>query len=358
MCNFFCCSNTAFKAHGGFASVTTKSAAATITLQGIRLKLIDTPGFCDDYETEEEHMKEFGQALVLASKGVNAIGLVISAKDRYTTNETNTIKYMTEFPDLWPYMFIIFTKAGPLGADDEMRMKKLQENLKKDRCPQPLQDLVKKVRNRYIVIESVKPSSNPEAYYQHKTKELYAMIMKLHDANGHKLYTNALFVQAKELIDKLVKEKEAANEELQQRLADAKINVQKRIGDQEYVAQAKQHVEIADKEREAEKKKREEKNELLKKQVYQEVKDKEEEATKAKQERDQHSQERQKLQEQVAEGEEKRRILEEAQEDAIRILKERLVHERKVNDELKQKRDRRWYKVLFKKTTGSECVIQ
>ena len=327
-------------------------------MQGIRLKLIDTPGFCDDYETEEEHMNEFGEALILASKGVNAICLVISAKDRYTTNETNTIKYMTEFPDLWPHMFILFTKAASLGADDEKQIKQLQENLKKERCPPALQDLVRKVRNRYIVIESVKPSSDPEAYYQQKTKELHAMITKLHEANDHKLYTNALFVKAKELIDKLVKEKEAASEELQHRLADAKINVQKRIGDQEYVAQAKQHVEKADKERAEAKQRLEEKNRSFKEKAHQEVKQKKEEATEAKKERDLHFQEKQMLEREVAEGKEKRRILEEAQQEAMRILKERLVYERKVNDELKQKRDRKWYKVLIKKTTGSECVIQ
>jgi len=329
-----------------------------MTMQGTRLKLIDTPGFCDDYETEEEHMNEFGEALVLASKGVNAIDLVISAKDRYTTNETNTIKYMTEFPDLWPYMFIFFTKAASLGANDEQQIKQLQENLKKERCPPALQDLVRKVRNRYIVVESVKPSSDPEAYYQQKTKELHTMITKLHEANDHKLYTNALFVKAKELIDKLVKEKEAASEELQHQLADAKINVEKRMGDQEYAAQAKRHVEEVDKERAEAKERLEEKNRLLKEKVHQEVKQKKEEAKEAKKERDLHIQEKQMLERQMAEAEEKRRILEEAQKEAMRILKERLVYERKVNDELKQKRDRKWYKVLFKKTTGNECVIQ
>ena len=69
-------------------------------MQGKRVKLIDTPGFCDDHETKEQHMYESGKALVLASKGVNAIGLIISAKSRYTTNEAKTIEYMTEFKDM------------------------------------------------------------------------------------------------------------------------------------------------------------------------------------------------------------------------------------------------------------------
>ena len=73
LCNFLSCSNTAFEAGCGFGSITEKSAAAIITMQGKRVKLINTPGFCDDYETKEEHMEEFSEAVVLASKGVNAI---------------------------------------------------------------------------------------------------------------------------------------------------------------------------------------------------------------------------------------------------------------------------------------------
>ena len=187
-CNFLCCSD-AFESKCGFASVTTRSAAATITMQGKKIKLIDTPGFCDDHETEEEHMQEFGQALVLASKGVNAIGLVISAKARYTSNEANTIEYMTEFPDMWPYMFIIFSNAGSLGKTEQERDMQLKELLKQERCPKSLIQLLDKVKNRYILVESVQKSSDPEAYYKAKAEEMHKMIMKLDEGNSHRLYT-------------------------------------------------------------------------------------------------------------------------------------------------------------------------
>ena len=85
-------------------------------MQEKRVKLIDTPGFCDDYETEEEHMEEFGEAVVLARKEVNEIGLVISTKTRYTSNEKSTIDQMSQYQELWPYMFIIFTHARSLGV--------------------------------------------------------------------------------------------------------------------------------------------------------------------------------------------------------------------------------------------------
>ena len=123
-------------------------------MQGNRVKLIDTPGFCDDHETHEQHMLEFGQSLVLASKGVNAIGLIISAKECYTNNEANTVEYMTEFPDMWPYMFIIFSNAGSLGATELERDMELKENFKQQRriCPKSLLNLMEKVKNHYILV--------------------------------------------------------------------------------------------------------------------------------------------------------------------------------------------------------------
>ena len=69
-------------------------------------------------------MKEFGEALVLASKGVNAIALVISAKSRYTTNEKTTIDKLSQFQELGPFMFIIFAHANSLGTSEEEQRKK------------------------------------------------------------------------------------------------------------------------------------------------------------------------------------------------------------------------------------------
>lgn len=128
-CNFLSCLNAAFETGSGFASITEKSAAAIITMQDIRLiKLIDTPYFCDDYDSEDEHMKEFGEALVLASKGVNAIRLVISAKSQYTANEKTTIDKLSQFQELWSFMFIIFTHAHCLGDSEEDQKKTLKSN--------------------------------------------------------------------------------------------------------------------------------------------------------------------------------------------------------------------------------------
>ena len=352
LCNFLCCSKKAFEANAGFASVTSKSAAATITMQGIRLKLIDTPGFCDDYETEEEHMNEFGEALVLASKGVNAIGLVISAKARYTANETNTIKYMAEFPELWPYMFIFFTNAESIGTNENERNTTLQENLKHPRCPEALKELMQKVQNRYVLVESVKPSQNPEAYYQTKTTQLHLMIVELNEANNHQLYTNALFRKAKEMIDKLIKEKQEAEVMLVRCQTQVQMDTLNRKEKQKMAEEAKQNASRSNLELEQQQKEAQEKRRSHFEQLS------EQEKIKIQQEIEKHQEEKDKLEQSLINNERNKELVKEANKEAVEKLKAELVKERQISEQLKGKRNRKWYSTLMKKTTGNDCVLQ
>ena len=48
------------------------------------MRLVDSPGFCDDHVTEQEHMNELANAVLLAREGVHAIVLVLSAESRFT----------------------------------------------------------------------------------------------------------------------------------------------------------------------------------------------------------------------------------------------------------------------------------
>ena len=205
MCGFLCCNKDAFRSHGGFASITSKSAAAAVTLQDKRVRLIDTPGFCDDFETEEQHMDEVGEALFLAREGVNAVGMAISAGTRYTKGNTAVINEISEISNnLWPFTFIIFTNADSLGSTEEERHEMLKKNLSADRCPASLSKLLKNLEHRYILIDS---TSESEEYHCLKTQELMEMMNKIYKKNK-KLYTNELFTKAKVLEEKILKEKE------------------------------------------------------------------------------------------------------------------------------------------------------
>jgi len=192
--------------NSGFASVTSKAGAAIATINGQKVKLIDTPGFCDDYETEQEHMLEIGEAIYLARDGVNAICLAINADARYTKSESNTIKDLLELKTIWPFTFIAFTNSGALGETEELQKKQLQENLSEERCPQLLLDLLKTINNRYLLVESINITDDPKAYYSYKTTELLQIINVIYQSNNRKLYTNEIFIKAKEVVDRVEKE--------------------------------------------------------------------------------------------------------------------------------------------------------
>ena len=355
LCNFLSCSSTAFETGCGFASTTTKSAAAIINMQGKRVKLIDTPGFCDDYATEEEHMEEFSEAVVLASKGVNAIGLVINAKERYTSNEKSTIDQMSQFQELWPYMFILFTHARSLGVSEEDQHKQLQSNFKESRCPESLKDLMQKVNNRYILVESIKPSDDPENYYQRKTKEIETMMISIYEANGFQLYTNELFNKAKAVLDKLMKETGEAKAELKMTRSTTDENIKKRKEDEEAIQKAKQEIQMAAEKQEKIKQERDEKRKIILADTQEEVLQKEKEREDVKKELDKQYLEKQQLEKKLADDEEKHQI----KQQAIENLKKQLEEERKQyealkTEELKEKPNKKWYKFLFKKSNENK----
>ena len=350
LCNFLSCSNTAFETLCGFASVTAKSAAAIITMQGKRVKLIDTPGFCDDYETEEEHMDEFGEAVVLASKGVNGIGLVINAKARYGSNERSTIDQMSQFQELWPYMFIIFTHARALGVTEEDQDKQLQSNFREPRCPESLKDLMQKVNHRYILVESIKPSDSPEDYYQRKTKELEIMINSIYEANGFQLYTNELFISAKAVLDKLTKEKDEAAKELKMVRSQTDENIKKRMEDERAQQKAIQQIQMAEEKQKQIEIETAEKRKGFLSSTQEEVMQKKKEKEEAKMELDKQYLEKQQLEKKLAEDEEKRQINQQAIENIKKqIEEERKQHEALKNEESKEKPTKKWYNFLFKK---------
>ena len=327
LCNFLSCSNTAFEARCGFARVTEKSTAAIITIQGKRVKLIDTPGFCDDFETGD-----IDEALVIASFGVNGIGLVIHALALYDTNFSSDIEYLSQFQDLWPYVFIIFTHARALGVTEEDQNKRLQSKFTKLRFPKVMKDLMQKVDNRYILVESIKPSDDPEDYYQRKTKELETMISSINEANGFKLYTNN---SAKVLLHKTMKEKDEAAEKLKMIKSQMNETIEKRMEDEKVQQKAKLQVQKATEKQKESEIETTERRKSFSSSTKDEVKWKEKEKDEVKKELDKQYLEKQQ-QKKMAEDEEKRRINQQAIENIKKQIEEERKQHKALNKELKE----------------------
>ena len=393
-CNFICAEEV-FQTNEGLISVTAKTQAMTRRLLGKTVRLIDTPGFCDEYETNEEHMKELGQAIFLARNGVNAVGFTINASKRFTKNEARTIQEMSKFKEIWPFTFIIFTNAGGLGDDEEEQKLQLQKNLATKRCPKSLHDLLECVGNRYILVESVEQTENPKAYYQQKVRELLHMIYKIYDLNDHKLYTNELFVKASKLVEQARQQKATTMEETvtatveirMRKMTDEKEKSKRRRFESTWwtierkrksliekaVSKKGEAIAMAKKVRQAAIEKAEldykEAIASAEKEAESQVKlAKEQEAKEKKQateNRDKDILEQETIKKrnglklkQSVRQEMEGSVEEEVCDEALQKLKQELKQVRLQNKELMKQRDNNWYNVLSQKMTGKECIIQ
>ncbi|XP_065887198.1 uncharacterized protein [Dysidea avara] len=113
------------------------------------------------------------------------------------------LKELEHFGELWPYIFILFTKANALGDDDGTQRYKVQEFLQNPRCPDSLKLLMRRVDGQYIMLESVQPMSGN--YHQDKCYELIRMVEEIFARTG-KVYTNVLFDHALQVYEKAKKD--------------------------------------------------------------------------------------------------------------------------------------------------------
>ena len=353
-----CCNEDAFRAHGGFASITSKSAAAAVTLQNKSIQLIDTPGFCDDYETDDQHMDEVGEALFLARKGVNAVGLAISAGTRYTENNTKVIDEISNISNsLWPFTFIVFTHADNLGDTEEERQEMLKKNLSAKRCPAALLELLKRLDNRYVLLDS---NDKTEEYHRLKVQEIMEMINSIYKKNDGKKYTNELFNKAKDLEEKILADKEEIKKK--QKMAEFKAKFEEDAKrEQEIIAQEARINEKLAKQKQLNMQKRIEGEEQANQKQRDEL------LTQIEEDKQKLLEEKEKVQEEIKQlqaktdelqEDEQHELEEQADEEALKAYKQELRDLRQANEDLKKKRSRKWFNVLAKKSTGKECIIQ
>ena len=71
-CNFFIGSDV-FNTAGGAIAITAKSDAHVQNILGKQVLFIDTPGFGDDFASDEVRMAELGRAILFAREGVNTL---------------------------------------------------------------------------------------------------------------------------------------------------------------------------------------------------------------------------------------------------------------------------------------------
>lgn len=303
-------------------------------------------------------MDEVGEALFLARKGVNAVGLAINAGTRYTKNNTKVIDEISNISNsLWPFTFIVFTHAHSLGDTEEERQEMLKKNLSAERCPAPLLKLLKNLDNRYILVDS---NDKTEEYHRLKVQEIMGMIDKIYKDNDNKLYTNELFNKAKHMEEKILAENVKIKKK--QKMAEFKAKFEEDAKrQQEIIAEEARINEKLAKQKQINMQKRiEGEEQAIQKQRDEVLAQIEENKRKLFEEKEKVQEEIKQLQlksEELLEDEQ-HELEEQADEEALKAYKQELRDLRKANEELQKKRSRKWFNVLAKKTTGKECTIQ
>lgn len=210
VCNFFL-GEEAFAAEMGQISITTKSQAQSGNVSGQKVLFIDTPGFSDAYQSNEERVNDLGVALHFAQNGIHSLGICFDGGSRYDIAAEKAVKKLSSLGTFWPHAFILYTHAEDMGDTEDERREVVHQWLKEERCAESLKDLFKNVSHRFLTVES---RSDDKKYHEQKCKELLELVNEIYEKNSRILYTNEMFKMAKQEYDKAVQEKKKQKEEI------------------------------------------------------------------------------------------------------------------------------------------------
>ena len=182
----------------GLISGTDKCSAATSTICGETVTIIDTPGFFDGHTSAEVNFEELSKALTLSKNGIHAVVFVMSSH-RYLELYQNTIQQLLRFKGLEPFLFVLITHAKKIGVNKEAAHEYIQQVLLNPHCPEGFKDLMQLVENRVVMLESTNAA---ESYQAQKSKEFITMIENIHKSNAYKIYTNSMLQHAAQIYEK------------------------------------------------------------------------------------------------------------------------------------------------------------
>ena len=184
-----------FKVGGGLLAETSESSSHSAVVNGRVLKIIDTPGFCEDSKDDEKNIQELGKAIVLARNGVHGIALVVNVSHRFTFSQVTFLKELDHLDDMWPFIFIVFTAAYCYGVTDKDQRDQINKIYRSPLCPVDFKSLLDKVGHRFMMLECTETN---EEYKATKLQEFFMMVDEIYSRN-QRLYSNKLFKKALKL---------------------------------------------------------------------------------------------------------------------------------------------------------------
>ncbi|XP_034005989.1 GTPase IMAP family member 7-like [Trematomus bernacchii] len=191
-----------FKINDTAKSGTSKCQAKTRSVNGRSITLIDTPGFFDTDQSEEELKSEIIRCIIECAPGPHAF-LIVLKVDKFTEQEQAVITKISQYfsEEIFKYATVLFTHG------DQLRKGQTVEEFVHDN--QNAIDLLEKCGERCHVIDNKYWKDNQKDEYrnnQFQVKELLKTIDKMVKANKGSCCTNEMLQAVEEDIQQEVEE--------------------------------------------------------------------------------------------------------------------------------------------------------
>ena len=209
-----------FKVSDSMGRVTERNMSRCIHLPGgIKLKIIDTPGF-GDFRDINEVKKDLSEAFYEAKDGVDAFIFVISAAERIGKELVGQFEMFKKFmhhDHFYDYVIPVFTKVDTKlrnkGVAEvhsyEKQERIIDEELKNVQLKEFHEKILKQANENWMCISS--NNSKDDFYYKHITDKLISTIEKIRRKRRGMVCTGRIMEKAKE---KSIEEKEKEEMEI------------------------------------------------------------------------------------------------------------------------------------------------
>ena len=216
LCNFFF-GEDKFHSAGGMIRATSTCNSHCHSINDKNMMFIDSPGFSDTITDNKKRMEEMGKALLLARNGVHAVVICLNGAARFDEADAGLINEfkkleIDEPQSIWAYTFVVFTHSKGMGRTEEQRNEVVNTWKSHPDCPPLLKELLDKIQNRFMVIESLKED---ESYYAKKCDEFMRYVEQIHVNNNTTCYTHRLFTWARDKYEEAVKKQKEILDEQQ-----------------------------------------------------------------------------------------------------------------------------------------------
>ena len=183
----------------GIASKTKETQCVPITVNGRRLALIDTPGFCDTHRIADNRHQEASllvekeghkfrvnitKAFIEAGKKVSAFIFIYRLDSRLSLEMTAQLKFLEDIKFPWDHCILVMTHGDQIyrGKPKEKWYKAFDAELEAlGEENKQLKELIQRTTPRYMLVDS---TCRDEKYHSAVMKRFLALMKQIADQRG------------------------------------------------------------------------------------------------------------------------------------------------------------------------------